>query len=558
MHPNFDALQLRDQVALVQRAWRSPTPRLLILDHVEQPIALLRHIMPLTGGCKLLITSRHAEWGTMPMLAPIVVSELGSEASRTLLQRLDNGLTNEMARKLAAALGYHPLTLATAGRYLQFARRLGDEADVLLRQIERGTLFEFRPIAHETTYNPPEYPTPLVDLFASIVDQLDVQDPIDAAARQLLPVIAVLSEGGPVPLSLLQIASTYFGIAKHTLLHAVSRMQSLGLVVESARTVAMQQLFRQFVLWRLGVPKNLVAVFAADRLADFLGDVPRWVAVRSQIGALVPYVEQHVAVDSAEWLLQLGELLTDRHLLALGERCLSAAQQMVDLDPDLLNQMQLAVLQFTIGRNHGAAGRLAASQLAYAQCVAMLRTLLDADDPRLAEIDNSLAYVAMRLGALDSAEQHLNASLQIKRQYPDHRHALAIAHSNLGLLAHLRGDLQSAEREQTLAIELKRELLQPDPVALAVSYARVAAVQQATGQSKAAEQSLHAAIRAWEIGYGPDNPAVAHRLQQLALIYRANRLATSATFLLAAAHRLFVRMLGEDSAEAQACAHFLQ
>src|SRR5262249_8996351 len=61
LRPDFDKLTLEIQVRLVKAAWQSPLPRLLVFDQCEEE-GLLRQWRPTTGGCRILLTSRRAEW----------------------------------------------------------------------------------------------------------------------------------------------------------------------------------------------------------------------------------------------------------------------------------------------------------------------------------------------------------------------------------------------------------------------------------------------------------------------------------------------------------------
>ena len=57
MPDDYAELDLPAQVLLVQRAWERPLPRLLIFDNCEDE-ALLQRYRPVSGGCRVLVTSR--------------------------------------------------------------------------------------------------------------------------------------------------------------------------------------------------------------------------------------------------------------------------------------------------------------------------------------------------------------------------------------------------------------------------------------------------------------------------------------------------------------------
>jgi hypothetical protein len=61
LHPEFHTLPLDGQGCLVQAAWQSALPRLLVFDNCEDE-ALLAQWRPPHGGCRVLVTNRRASW----------------------------------------------------------------------------------------------------------------------------------------------------------------------------------------------------------------------------------------------------------------------------------------------------------------------------------------------------------------------------------------------------------------------------------------------------------------------------------------------------------------
>ncbi|MCU0839452.1 MAG: hypothetical protein MUE49_12140, partial [Rhodospirillales bacterium] len=61
LHPGYDGLPLPDQLGLVAAAFASDLPRLLIFDNCEAE-DLLAAWLPRSGGARVLITSRRADW----------------------------------------------------------------------------------------------------------------------------------------------------------------------------------------------------------------------------------------------------------------------------------------------------------------------------------------------------------------------------------------------------------------------------------------------------------------------------------------------------------------
>ncbi len=99
--PDFDALKIDEQIALVLSAWQGPLPRLLVFDNCEDP-ALLAQWRPPTGGCRLLVTSRCAGWEPALGVQALPLDILPRPESLVLLRRLCPDLPPEAEPHLDA------------------------------------------------------------------------------------------------------------------------------------------------------------------------------------------------------------------------------------------------------------------------------------------------------------------------------------------------------------------------------------------------------------------------------------------------------------------------
>ncbi len=130
--PDFGQLGTGEQAALVCAAWQSPMPRLLILDNCEDE-AVLQQWRPPTGGCRVLVTSRRAEWGVAAGVRQQPLRALGPEDGVSLLLGYRADLGRDGAARVAAALGGLPLALHLAGSFLRRYRQFS--ADAYLAQL---------------------------------------------------------------------------------------------------------------------------------------------------------------------------------------------------------------------------------------------------------------------------------------------------------------------------------------------------------------------------------------------------------------------------------------
>jgi hypothetical protein len=101
--------------------WLDRTPGwLLIFDNVERPQDLER-LLPAAGRGHVLITSRHAAWGSRARTVSLNVWTT-EEATQYLLKRTDEGDTEanmRAAKALTDALGHLPLAIEQAAAYIE-------------------------------------------------------------------------------------------------------------------------------------------------------------------------------------------------------------------------------------------------------------------------------------------------------------------------------------------------------------------------------------------------------------------------------------------------------
>ena len=187
--PGFDALKFDDQVGRVVQEWQGPIPRLLVFDNCEDE-ALLDRWRPKTGGCRVLVTSRRAQWDPALGVVPLALETLPRHESIALLRKFRPDLAEDDGAldAIAAELGDLPLALHLAGSFLALIEgalgrlvELGlieEEAAGALR-LHRllGTFIRLLPIGAEAQavveqamlekanrLNNAGYPTPLLEL----------------------------------------------------------------------------------------------------------------------------------------------------------------------------------------------------------------------------------------------------------------------------------------------------------------------------------------------------------------------------------------------------------
>lgn len=85
LQAEFDDLPLDKQVQLVQAAWETDVPRLLVFDNCEDEV-LLDQWRPKHGGARVLLTSRHHHWDPALGVQSLSLDVLHRDDSLTLLR----------------------------------------------------------------------------------------------------------------------------------------------------------------------------------------------------------------------------------------------------------------------------------------------------------------------------------------------------------------------------------------------------------------------------------------------------------------------------------------
>ncbi len=114
---HFRELPLVEQVQLVLAEWQKPIPRLLIFDNCEAP-ELLDRWRPRDGGCRVLLTSRRADWNSTLGIPTLALDVLRRTESIALLREHQPDADNALLGEIAHELGDLPLALHLAGSYL--------------------------------------------------------------------------------------------------------------------------------------------------------------------------------------------------------------------------------------------------------------------------------------------------------------------------------------------------------------------------------------------------------------------------------------------------------
>lgn len=254
---DFDRLPLEDQVWAVKAEWLNELPRLLVLDNCEDASSL-RACRPTSGGCRVLLTSRGAFGDPALAVVALELEVLDRGQSVQLLRNRCPGveLVESDLEAVAEELGYLPLALDLAGRYLYEYRALISPSEYVeeLRAVE--------PVNHPSLrqsegYSPTDHELDVGRTFVVSYQRLDREDPTDRLAIRLLARTARFAPGEPIGRNLLLATLEDTDESEerpeevpdaYRRADALQRLTGLGLLEESeAGLVRMHRLVASFV-----------------------------------------------------------------------------------------------------------------------------------------------------------------------------------------------------------------------------------------------------------------------------------------------------------------------
>ncbi len=457
-----ERLTLADQVGRVQRAWQEPLPRLLIFDNCEEE-DLLTEWLPVTGGCRVLITCRRGNWSREHQITTLSLSVLSPAESVSFLQQLVPRVTDQEAAEIAAEMGHLPLALHLAGSFL---RRYPQVSAVqYLAQLRSKKLLQHPSLqGRGITHSPTGHELEVARTFSVNLKQLDPSMETDAVARQILARAACFAPGKPVARNLL--LSTVQANSEELLANllaedGLARLVALGfLKMESDGFVVMHPLLVAFTKDSVLDSGAQVAV----EQAMLLHLSPQLEEVR-YLGKLtfsldnLRFVTDTALKLSSEQAPRLAAAL-GRHLREIGEfksaqlvleKAIAAAEKVGDIG--------------TLGRAGVLLSRALESQgidkdaLQYLERAEYWLRMANPPNPVwLAEALHRKGWVFFRLGQASAAQKAANESRELGEE-AHHLYTIGNSYNLLGVIAYyLLSDHELASRYLIQALGLFREI----------------------------------------------------------------------------------------------------
>jgi tetratricopeptide (TPR) repeat protein len=481
LRSDFHALPLADQVSEVMSAWQSELPRLLVFDNCEHE-NLLAEWRPITGGCRVLVTSRRERWDRALGAETVRLDVLTREESVALLREHRTDLPEDDAAldAIAKELGDLPLALDLSGRYLDKYRSAITPAQYL-EELRRPDLLKHRSL-QEGGISPTGHKQNVARTFALSYERLDAADPSDSLAIALLHRAARFAPGEPIPQPLL--LSTLVDLSDHEpeerlrAEDALRKLAELGLLeTEEEASLRMHR---------------LVAAFVRD-VGD---DEEAQAAVEARlVGTSVVLFEEGYVEPLLVWL---------PHLRAAA----AAAEEREDASAAQL-YAQLGLCLFYIGAYNEAQDYLE-------RALSMRERILGEEHPDTVTSLNNLANLLVERGSYDEARPLFERALAIReKEFGPEHHKTAQSLNNLGRVLAVQGSHDKARSYFERALRVYESTLGQEHPDAVHTLGNIASTLRDQGDFDGARRLYERALSIFERTRGEEHPFTAAILDNL-------------------------------------------
>ncbi|MEM7800534.1 MAG: tetratricopeptide repeat protein, partial [Chloroflexota bacterium] len=526
-----DQLSLNDQIGLVQRAWQDPIPRLLIFDNCESE-GLLSNWLPVTGGCRVLVTSRRANWDiglkikTLPLLA------LSRNESASLLTNLVERLTVQDAEAIAAAVGDLPLAIHLVGSFLARYRSISsgtyldqlNQTGLLQHPSLQGRGVQFSPTGHELN---------IARTFAINIRQLESEDQINVLARQLLARIACLSAGDPITQKLLMIIASdpqlidiNDPLYELLIVDGLNQLIQLGFLEQKGRdTWFIHPLIAAFVqdtLKEMGSAQSAVQKIILthmthhDPMKEFVSSLP---VLTSHLRAILEEKGAPIEEVTAELAAYFGRHLTIRNefkeAITYLERAYRLNQQLYG-EPNY----QAAYNQFDIGVAYLRHSQFEAAIPFFDRALDSFSQLTEASLVDSARVYNYLSETNSKLGRFEEALAANQTALNNFAQVLGENHLeCARCWQTQGTMFAEQGMYLSSQAAYERSLEIFEVFYDSDDISIVKIEANLGWIYLQTGHFEKGQAALEHALQVQDDGLGSEHQHTLSTIHSLGQLY---------------------------------------
>ena len=478
LYRDSNKLNQLDKVGRVRRAWQEAIPRLLIFDNCEEE-RLLAEWLPVTGGCRVLITSKRAVWTPELGVTTYTLKQLDRIESVRLLQHLVPTAGATAADEIAQEVGDLPLALYLAGSFLR--RYPQFEAAQYLNQLRHQGLLQHPSLqGRGATHSPTGHELHVARTFALNFAQLDANDETDAMAQQMLACAIAFAHGEAIPQQLLLACVQSEPddlLAELLAMDGLTRLLTLGILrAESRDSVQIHHLVAEYATAELGELVDVGRTAVEHHLLHLLDE--QFTATRF-LGQL-PFATTHLQTITKNGLARADDsgthfaLWLGRHLRDVGALVESRAilETAVPLRRTLLpdGDLVLADLLSILGTLIWEMGATQEAWPAYEEALAIRQHILGEVHTLTAQSMQNLALLHSRTGSLAKAKTYYEQAVAIYEQLdpPDEQH-IALTRNNMSIHYRRMNLFAAAEEQARLALQIREKILPPTSPWIAAS-----------------------------------------------------------------------------------------
>ncbi|XP_044175421.1 uncharacterized protein LOC114947820 [Acropora millepora] len=535
---------------------------LLLVDNVVSIPEMHAHL-PDTGNShwgkgQLLITSQDTT--SIPpdnsFIKQMSVSKGMAPSDATSLLATISGIADdETAEKVADALDYQPLALASAATFVKLLCDSKPSSNVgwgdFLEKLGKGQLQNTETFLSNTNAS---YPYSMTNAIGLAVEKSMSSDRVLKHAFNIIVLCA------PEPLNL-DIVTNYIQKAKENsdmnrggefndkdVIGLRIRKSSLLLLEEDngESYVRIHQVVRDVIQrlikqhWETQrfevVHVSILSLnqFIVDRKTDdytangFRLVVPHLRFLSKQVEAIFNENDSSKAIknkifnlkDYPDYFWHFAQICCVHFDLKAAKRFASLALKSISYD-SMLDYSHAAEAHSIMGQVLFQMGTFEEGKRHFECSLTLKRQLLGPQHPKVAASYNNLATVLLGQGDLKQAKEYLERALAMRQQTLGPQHPdIATFYNNLASVLSGQGDLRQAKEYHERALAIRQQTLGPQHPDVATSYNNLAIVLSGQGDLKQAKEYHERALTIRQQTLGPQHPDVAGSYSNLASVLR--------------------------------------
>ena len=533
---------------------------LLLVDNVVSIPEMNAHL-PDAGNShwskgQLLITSQDTT--SIPsdnsFIKQMSVSKGMAQSDATSLLATISGITDdETAKKVAHALDYQPLALASAATFVKLLCDNKPSSNVgwrdFLEKLDEGQLQNTETFLSNTNAS---YPYSMTSAIALAVEKSMSSD------RVLKHGFNVISLCAPQPLNLDIVTNYVQNAAENSDMNTEGEFKDkdvIGLRIGKSSLLLLEEdngeiyirihLVVRHVIQRLikqhwetqrfqVVPVFILSLnqFIVDRKTDdytatgFRLLVPHLRFLSKQVEAcftendLFEVIKNKIfnLKDYSSSFTAFGEICCVHFDLKAAKCFASLALKLVSHD-SMLDEAYAAGAHSLMGQVLLQMGTFEEGKRHFERSLALQLQLLGSEHPKNASSYDNLATLLRDQGDLKKAKEYHERALAIRQQTLGPQHPdVAISYSNLATVLRDQGDLKKAKEYHERALTITQQTVGPQHLDVATCYNNLANTLGAQGDLKKAKEYHECALAIMQQALGPQHPHVATSYDNLAAV----------------------------------------